>query len=416
MKFAQDVLIIGAGPSGAVAAAMLVRKGFRVLVLEKRHFPRFVIGESLLPAALSYLEEAGLADAVHAAGFQRKYGVLFTWKARCEAYDFRDNSSGKNGEIYEVKRAQFDRILIEGAQKQGAVVRFGATVSAYRDLEDGAEVDVVDESGHSDTLAARFVLDASGYGRVLAKLLDLDTPSDLAPREAFATHIRDNITAADYDRDMITIATLPEDRKKWMWLIPFSDGTASIGVVAEKGRFEAGREDRRQLRAHALEVPFFRRVLGDAQWEIGVPVLRFEAFSVNVKSLYGRHFALLGNAGEFLDPVFSSGLMIALYSAKLATGVLVRALRGEKVDWKTQYSDALNVGVRVFKTYVEGWYDGRFQEMIYAADGNTQIKRHIGAILAGYAWDRDNPFVSAPERRLKMVSEVLRSYDVSRHA
>lgn len=409
MKFKQDVLIIGAGPSGAVAAALLVRKGFRVLVLEKAHFPRFVIGESLLPAALSCLEQAGLAEAVHAAGFQRKYGVLFTWKARYESYDFRDNSANKNGEIYEVKRAEFDQVLIEGARKQGAEVRFGVTVSAYRDLEQGAELDVIDSSGHSDTIAARFVLDASGYGRVLAKLLDLDRPSELAPRKAFATHIRDNITATDYDRDMITIATLPQDRKKWMWLIPFSDGTASIGVVSESTRFNARVTDYEQVLTHAFEVPFFRRILGDADWSIGVPVSRFEAFSVNVKSLYGRHFALLGNAGEFLDPIFSSGVMIALHSARLAAEVLVRMLCGERVDWKTQYSDELNVGVRTFRTYLQGWYDGRFQDMIYAARDNPSIRRHISAILAGYAWDRSNPFVSAPERRMNMVSEALRS-------
>lgn len=233
-------------------------------------------------------------------------------------------------------------------------MRFGVTVSAYRDLEDGAELDLRDSSGRSDTVAARFVLDASGYGQVLAQLLNLEKSSELAPRKAFATHIRDNITAADYDRDMITIATLRQDRKKWMWLIPFSDGTASIGVVSENARFDARLEDPEQVRAHALEVPFFRRILGAAHWSIDVPVIRFEAFSASVECLYGRHFALLGNAGEFLDPVFSSGVMIAIHSARLATDALVGTLGGEKVDWKTQYGDALNVGVRTKRTWKAG--------------------------------------------------------------
>lgn len=410
MTTAYDVVVIGAGPSGAVASAMLVRKGLRVLVLEKQQFPRFVIGESLLPAAMQYLEAAGLAEAVHAYGFQRKYGALFTWGERQVAYDFHDNSTGKNGEIYEVKRANFDKVLIDAAAQQGVEVRFGQTVTAFHDAAEGATLEVRDDAQTQYSVQAKFVIDASGYGRVLAKLLNLDTPSDLAPRLAYTTHIADNITAPDYDRDMVTIATLPTDREKWMWLIPFSDGRASIGVVSKKGHFDETLDSREQIIQHAQAVPYLARVLQAADWDVGMPVREYRAFSVNVKRFFGKHFVLLGNAGEFIDPVFSSGVMIAVYSANLAATLLAKQFAGEKVDWQTQYADELKYGVDAFKAYVEGWYDTRFQDIIYCTHDSPTIRRYIASILAGYAWDRDNPFVAAPERRMNMVTEAVRAY------
>lgn len=410
MKHDADVLIIGAGPSGAVAAALLARQGWSVLVLERTHFPRFVIGESLLPAMMPILDAAGLGEAVRSAGFQRKYGAFFTWRDHAARIDFRDNAGGANGEIFEVKRADFDLLLINGAVAQGAKLRYGQSVTGFTELEDGARLSVCDDaSGETYALSARFVLDASGYGRVLARLLDLETPSVLPPRKVFATHIRDHITAEDYNRDMITIATLADARERWMWLIPFSDGTASIGVIGMPHEMP---DDMplAHLQKAVTRVPFLHRILADAEWEIGVPVRTFSHFSANVSTLFGKHFALLGNAAEFLDPVFSSGVTIALYSAQLAANLLDRQLRGDAVDWQGEFSDEVRFGVRVFQTYVQAWYDGRFQDVIYSSHENPSLQRHISAILAGYAWDRKNPFVREPERRLNMLSNVVHEY------
>ena len=196
----------------------------------------------------------------------------------------------------------------------------------------------------------------------------------------------------------------------WFWLIPFSNGRASIGVVGEPARLQ--REglvgDEAVLRQFVSEVPMLARILVNARWDNGVPFRSLSNYSANVKALHGRHFALLGNAAEFLDPVFSSGVTIALHSAKLAAEVLHRQLSGEVVDWQSEFAEPLMVGVNAFRTYVNGWYDGSFQDVIYSnhEHANPEFRRMISAILAGYAWDESNPFVIKSTRRLQALAEI----------
>ncbi|MDW3202462.1 FAD-dependent oxidoreductase, partial [Vibrio sp. 1865] len=130
--------------------------------------------------------------------------------------------------------------------------------------------------------------------------------------------------------------------------------------------------------------------------------------SANVKRLATEHYALLGNAGEFLDPVFSSGVTIAMKSAQFAADCVVRQLNGEVVDWQEEYSERLMVGVNTFRTYVEGWYNGTLQDVIFYQAPNPRIKQMISAILAGYAWDTENPYVKQSEQRLSTLAELVR--------
>ena len=195
----------------------------------------------------------------------------------------------------------------------------------------------------------------------------------------------------------------------WLWLIPFADGVASLGVVGEPARLEAlGDNPEAMLRAAVADVPLLARFLQNADWNTGMPVRSLRNYSANVSTLYGDHFALLGNASEFLDPVFSSGVTVAVVSSQLAAAALDRQLRGEAVDWQRDYAKRLAVGVEAFKTYVLGWYDGSFQDVIYASEDNPEIRAMICAILAGYAWDTDNPYVEKPQRRLAALAEVVR--------
>lgn len=401
-----DIAIIGAGPAGAVAASLLNQQGFKVCVLEKQHFPRFVIGESLLPHCMEFIEAAGFLPAVQAEpSFQFKNGAAFTWGNRYTEIDFTDKFTAGHGTTFQVRRALFDDILIKEAQKQGVTVRFGDSVSAYND--DTAELTVQPENGEPYVLQTKFVLDASGYGRVLPRLLDLETPSQLPPRAAHFTHIDDNITAPDFDRNKILISTHPEHRDVWFWLIPFADNRCSIGVVGLPERFAGFDDSEHILKTFVLQVPMLARILANANWDNEFPFRHITGYSANVKSLYGKHFALLGNAAEFLDPVFSSGVTIAMHSAKLATDVLSKQLRGQNVDWQTEFAEPLMLGVDTFRTYVNGWYDGSFQDVIYAEQRSPDITRMISAILAGYAWDESNPYVAKSERRLAALAEMV---------
>ena len=399
-----DVAVIGAGPAGSVASALLRKKGYQVCVLEKQHFPRFVIGESLLPHCMEMLEEAGFTDAVRAEpGFQLKNGAAFSWGSRYTEFDFTDKFSDGPGTTYQVRRAVFDKILIGEAAKQGVEVRFGHGVTAFDNSGDFARLNIETDTGESYELTAKFVLDASGYGRVLPRLLDLETPSHLPPRQAHFTHIDDNITHPKFDRNKILITTHPQHRDVWIWLIPFGDNRCSVGVVGTPDKLVG--ESETVLKKFVYECPMLNEILDKAVWENDFPFRSIQGYSANVKSLHGRHFALLGNAAEFLDPVFSSGVTIALHSAKLAADLLAKQLKGEAANWQTEFAEPLMIGVDTFRTYVDGWYDFRFQNVVYAPDRSPEISRMLSSILAGYAWDTENPFVAKSEQRLSALSE-----------
>lgn len=404
----RQVVVIGAGPSGAIAAALLKRKGHDVLVIERQHFPRFSIGESLLSHCLDFVEEAGMLEAVNAAGFQRKNGAAFAWGERYSAFDFGDTFSAGKPTTFQVQRADFDKLLADQAALQGVEIRYGETIASADFSLPSPQLGVQREDGSQYRVEAQFVLDASGYGRVLPRLLDLEAPSNFPLRQAVFTHIEDRIDNPAFDREKILITTHPSKRDVWFWTIPFSDGRCSVGVVAAAEHFAGGTDDLdARLRGFIDDTPSLAGVLQDAVWD--TPARTIGGYSANVKTLHGPGFALLGNAAEFLDPVFSSGVTIAMRSASMAAGVLHRQLQGESVDWQGEFAEPLKRGVDTFRCYVEGWYAGTFQDVIFYTDGSADIRRMISSILAGYAWDQSNPFVSEPKRRLRMLSEICAS-------
>jgi flavin-dependent dehydrogenase len=400
-----EVLIIGAGPAGTLAAALLQRQGIRVLVLEREQFPRFSIGESLLPQSMEYLEQAGMLKAVDDAGFQLKNGAAFARGEQYTEFDFSDKHSDGWSTTYQVPRARFDHILALEAERQGVEVRYRHEVTAV-DLN-GARprVTVKSYQGEVYGVEAGFILDASGFGRVLPRLLQLDKPSNFPVRGAIFTHIEDHISATDFDRNKICILVHPEHRGVWYWLIPFSNGRCSLGVVAER-EFLAHYEgsETTQLQSLVAEDRRLQNLLARARWD--TPARRLFGYASNVKSLWGQGYALLGNAGEFLDPVFSSGVTIAFKSASLAAAILPRQITGGDVDWQRGFAVPLKQGIDTFRAFVESWYRGGFQRIIFHPRQPADIRRMIAAVLAGYAWDRSNPYVREPHRRLAALEEL----------
>ncbi len=399
-----DILIIGAGPAGSVAAGLLRKQGRRVLVVEKEQFPRFSIGESLLPQSMEYIEAAGFLQDVIEAGFQYKNGAAFVRGDKHTSIDFRDKFSKGWGTAYQVQRADFDHVLIRAAEKAGAEVRFQHQVVAVDVSGDCPLVQVVSPDKETYQISAQFLLDASGFGRVLPRLLDLETPSTFPVRGAYFTHIEDRMSMGSFDRNKILITVHPEHVDVWFWTIPFSNGRCSLGVVAASEFLEQfqGSETER-LQAIVAQTPTLATLLGDAVWD--TPARKLVGYAANVKSLHGKGFALLGNAGEFLDPVFSSGVTIAVKSAGLAVAAIERAFRGETVNWQVEYADPLKAGVDAFRAFVESWYSGGFQDIIFYTEQSPDVRKMISAILAGYAWDTRNPYVAQP-RRLKTLEQV----------
>ena len=407
-----DVLIIGAGPAGAIAAAFLVQKGHSVLVLEKQQFPRFSVGESLLAQSLELIAEAGMLEAVQQAGFQYKNGAAFAHAGRAASYNFADKSAPGFGYTYQVPRAEFDHVLIREAERMGAEVRFEVEIIAADFSGDTPRLPSRDKTGAEHIHTPRFVLDASGFARTLPRMLDLETPSNFPARAALYTQVFDGIPSGAFDRQKILITTHPERRDVWFWLIPFSNGKASIGVVADDAFLQSveGTPEQRLWALHR-QAPDLAALLANAKPALAVGELR--GYAANVRQMWGKGFALLGNAAEFLDPVFSSGVTIAMKSAQLATRALDRQLRGETVDWDADFAEPLKFGVETFRGFVEGWYDGSVQDIFYAQNQDAKVRRYVCSILAGYAWDKSNPYAGKARNRLNTLAQLCRNSDTA---
>jgi flavin-dependent dehydrogenase len=408
-----DVLVIGAGPAGAASAALLHRAGKTVRVVEKQHFPRFVIGESLLPHCMDVLDAAGLLPAVEARGYLVKRGALFyRGSDRC-SFDFGDAFTKGWGWTWQVPRADFDKTLADATEAMGVPFHYGHEVVSAK-LDGAPEVVVRDEAGQTHVLHPKHVVDASGYGRVLPRLLDLDEPSHLPTRHALFTHLEGDRRPPGPDEGRIWICIHPGHDgglgagKAWLWIIPFSTGKTSVGAVSTPDFFDAfPGSPEEKLRAILRAEPAARDRLSDGAFEFEPRVL--SGYSISVKRLHGPGYCLVGNATEFLDPVFSSGVTLALESAHRATGLVLRELDGQEPDWQVEYTEHMMRGIDVFRTFVTRWYDGSLPA-IFFADGKTEdISKQICSVLAGYVWDSENPFVRDHARRVDLLAKVARS-------
>lgn len=402
-----DVLVLGAGPAGSIASTILARRDRQVLCIERSFFPRYSIGESLLPRSTQLLEEAGLLDVVKAQRFQVKYGSTFFRGREQERFRFADGFPDQPPSAFQVPRAEFDQTLATAARTAGADVRFGLEVQDISfDDEGTATAKLRDvETGEGRQVQARFVIDASGAGRVLPRLLKLETPATLGPRGALFTMVEGDIRPEGEAAGDVWVCIEPKT-KSWIWFIPFSNGRTSVGVVTDVSTIDAaGPNDQARLAALLASEPATAKRLARA---ISVmQTKRLAAWSAAVTRLSGPGYAIAGNAGEFLDPVFSSGVTIALESGVLAAKLCDRQLSGEGVDWTGEYDVPLRRAVAVFKAFVEGWYRDEVPEIFFARHKVASVKRYITSILAGHVLDTSNPLVRDPEGNLRRLLRAV---------
>ena len=398
-----DVLVIGAGPAGATAAALLHREKIRVLVVEKQKFPRFVIGESMLPSSMNQLQDAGLLDAVEKKKFMRKHGAVFMRGDRICNFDFANQFSEGFKYTYQVPRADFDKALADAVVAAGVDLRYEHAVTAV-DFQATHASATVEHNGEKINVKAQFILDCSGYGRVLPRLLDLEEPSTQPPRLALFTHIAGDQRPLEREEGKIWVCVHPDGA--WLWIIPFSNDTTSVGVVGTPEFFEKFKGDpETQLRAIVLSDPNAASRLGKMKFLF--PPQRIGGYSCAVKKLCGDRFALVGNASEFLDPVFSSGVALAFAASQRAAQLLIRQFRGETINWETDYAEHVMHGVKTLRSYVNGWYDGKLPAIFFSGQQNQDIMCKICSVLAGYVWDKSNPFVTKADRALEALAHLL---------
>ena len=364
MNSDYDALIIGGGPAGASAASVLAAHGRRVLVLEREKFPRYHIGESLIPFTYAPLERIGMIPKMRKSAFVKKYSVLFVQpdgKASQPFYFFNRYDRETVAQTWQVLRSEFDQIMLDNAREKGAEVREETTVK--RLLMDGDRVigaEAVSKDGRCEAIHAAITLDCTGRDAFASNKLGWRLPDPHLNKLAVWTYYKGSRREPGLDEGQTTVAFVPH--KGWFWHIPQHDDMVSVGVVAE-GKYltRGGVKDPEEI---------FQREMEENLWikdHLREGVSTGQYWVTSEYSRHSRHCAapgllLLGDAFAFLDPVFSSGVMLALKSGVLAGDAIHEGLAAGDLSPArfSAYGAHMREGVENMRKLVYAFYDGNF--------------------------------------------------------
>jgi FADH2-dependent halogenase len=379
-----DVAVIGGGPGGSTTAVYLRRQGYRVVLLDKEKFPRFHIGESLLPFNLELFDEMGVHQDLRRAGFVEKHAAEFaTADGRLdERFYFREGLVPGHPMAYQVLRSEFDHILLKRAGALGADVREESVVTDCELRKDGARLRVEPKEGAPYWLGCRMVVDASGQHTFLASRLNLKRVYPDHRKFAVFTHFKHCQREPGQEGGNIIIFSL--DDGGWFWFIPLAGELTSVGLVmghdaikAQSGRIEEYFAERIQETA-ALAARMTRA-------ERVAPVRTLSNFSYMSDSFVGDRFILVGDAAAFLDPIFSSGVYMAMSSAKMAAAAVDQALRAN--DFRARrfraYERAQRQQLKVYFRLIRAYYRPEFREIFLQPSNRLQLQGTIVSVLAG---------------------------------
>ncbi|MBL9187737.1 MAG: tryptophan 7-halogenase [Opitutaceae bacterium] len=382
----HDVLVIGGGPAGSCAAARLRQHGLRVLVAEKCAFPRFHIGESLLPAGNRVLAEIGALEKVAAGGFIPKFGAEFHRADGSQAKKvvFREGLVPGLDRAFQVERARFDALLLDHARALGAEVRMETTVRSL-EREGAGYRAVLADGGGEQAVTVPWVIDATGRETCLmSEQKRALEPSPFPKRMAVFSHFHGVARAAGPAGGNIVVVRLDGG---WFWSIPIDAERTSVGVVTTVAGFRAaGLSPEAFFQRAVAAAPKLRELLGRATPTMGFHVT--SDYSYFRRELAQERLLLAGDAAGFFDPIFSSGVYLATWSGKAAADLVARAHAGGRdltPRERRAYTRTVKGHARVFQGLIEAFYDEDAFDVFMTDPVPCDISRGLISIVAGHA-------------------------------
>ena len=381
----SDILVVGGGPAGSTTAALLAQLGWRVVLLEKDRHPRFHIGESLLPMTMPLLDRLGVLDQVAAIGVP-KYGAEFSvtgCTAPSQTFYFDDVAGDSPPMAYQVSRADFDHVLFRRAIALGADAREGIRVTDVKlERPDGVWLDARDDAGGMHRFRTKFLVDASGRDTLLASKLGSKRRNRVHQSVAIFSHYRNVALRQGRDAGNISIYWFAHG---WIWMIPLRNGTVSIGAVCRpkylRQRSKCSREAFFE-RTLALSDHVAERMRGARRV---APVRAAANYSYRSSHACGPRYVMVGDAFTFIDPVFSSGVFIAMDGASRAAEMVDGIFRGpaSAAARARDYERALSVGIRRFSWFIYRFNSPAMQRLFTAARPRHGVKAAVTSLLAG---------------------------------
>jgi len=379
-----DVAIVGGGPAGSTAATLLAKAGRRVIVLERDKFPRFHIGESLLPFSMQAFDRLGVREKLDRT-FLPKFGgeIMAACGSRAIKFYFKDGFRSKRDRAYQVTRSDFDKLLLDHSRENGAEICEETEVTKIDFAADRVKIDIESADGSRSKVEASYLLDCSGRQTLLGSLFKVKRTYDHLQKFSVFAHYEniDRLPGKD-----ATLIRMVRGLDRWFWMIPLTETRTSIGVVMDTKAFRATKlGPETALKNFIAEQPLMAERMKDA---VRVsPVYSASDFSYRNTTLAGDRWLLAGDAAGFIDPVFSSGVFLAIMSAEKAADTLEKVLQDGRKRRRlfNKYSRSVNRVMDIYLTFVSAWYERSrdFLEVFLNPTDTMQIAAAVNAVLAG---------------------------------
>ncbi len=381
-----EVIVVGGGPAGTTAATIAAQQGRCVMLFERDRFPRFHVGESLIPETFWTLKRLGMVERLSGSQFVEKHSVQFVnEKGFLSApFYFVDHRDDESSQTWQVRRDEFDEMMLRNAESHGVKVHEGMRVLEV--LFDGTRatgVRVADESGNISTIASKVVVDASGQAAMVTSRLGLREWDPVLKKAAVWSYWKGAARGTGRDEGATLVMQLDE-KQGWLWYIPLNDDVVSIGVVAGYDYLFQDRESKVPETVYATELKRCPGLNGRLDSAVQVePVRVAKEYSYRARDVAGDGWVLVGDAFGFLDPLYSSGILLALKSGELAGDAVVSALEKNDLSadrlgcWGEDYVRGMDRMRRLVYEFYDGFNFGKFVKRF------PHLRGHVTDLLIG---------------------------------